>query len=628
MERFNEEELRYYQLLSKQFSSIKDVCTEIINLEAILNLPKPTEHFMSDLHGEYEAFEHILNNCSGVIKEKIKILFADTLTKTEMGDLATLVYYPKEKMGKLEEQELLNDTWYKETLNKLIMLCRRVSVKYTRSKIRKALPQEYAYIIDELLHEINDENNYQAIYRNNIIDTIIEIDEAKDFIISLTKTIKRLAVDRLHIIGDIYDRGPRPDSIIDMLMSHHNVDIQWGNHDLLWMGAAAGNEACIAAVIKNSVKYNNIEVLEQGYGITLRNLCLFSMNYYKEFSTEMEAMLLAITIILLKLEGQLIIKHPEYQMNERLLLDKVTDNKISMNNNTYELSNFSSNLINDNCYELTKEERLIMDELKNSFINSKRLNKHVNFLYNKGSMYLCFNGNLLFHGCVPLNEDGEFENISIDNEVYQGKALLDTCDRLARIAYYKKDAYAIDYMWYLWSGYYSPLSGRNMKTFERSFIEEESTWIEKQNPYFSLINDETSCLKILDEFNLSNKYAHIINGHTPIKTMDGENPIKNSGKAIVIDGGFCLAYHPKTGIAGYTLIANSHGLRIKAHSPFKSVERVLDINSDIHSSSEIVEVRDKQIMVRHSDDGIAIQKRITDLKLLLYAYKEGIIIGG
>lgn len=621
--------IKFLRLLSRKYPTRQQVCTEIINLQAILNLPKGTEHFMSDLHGEYEAFSHILNNSAGVIREKVDMIFDQVLTPKERSSLCTLIYYPEAKLEKFREEGKNTEEWYRFILYRLIDLAKMLSSKYTRSKVRKAMPPEYSYILDELLHAQPDEDNNQLVYHSKIIDTLLKLDDGDGFIIALTSLIKRLAVDHLHIVGDIFDRGERPDAILNMLMDHHSLDIEWGNHDILWMGAACGSQACIAAVVRNCLSYNNISVLEQGYGISLRPLVLFAEKMYDEEDPN-KAAKKAISIILFKLEGQIIRRNPDYQMESRLLLDRVNfdDATIELDGRKYELKEKKFPTINRNDpYALDAAEREIMDELEKLFLESEQLQRHVNFLYNKGGMYRKFNGNLLFHGCVPLDEDGNLKALCFDGRIYQGKSYMDYADGMARRAFYAKQNKqdALDFMWYLWCGSNSPLSGRVVKTFERTFIEDKSTWVEPQNPYYHYQNSEPVCRMLLREFGLYSENSHIINGHTPIHAAQGEKPMKANGRLIVIDGGFCKAYQKTTGIAGYTLIFNSHGMRLKSHQPFLGMEAALEENLDIDSDSQQVAVFEKRMMVADTDTGIELKEQIADLEDLLTAYREGAI---
>ena len=619
-----DDRIKFLRLLSEKYRSRQQVCTEIINLQAILNLPKGTEHFMSDLHGEYEAFSHILNNSAGVIREKVDMLFEGTLTPRERSSLCTLIYYPEEKLEKINEEGRNTEEWYRFVLQNLIDLAKMLS-----SKVRKAMPSEYSYILDELLHAQADEDNNQFVYHQKIIDTLLKLGEGDDFIIALSSLIKRLAVDHLHIVGDIFDRGERPDAILNMLMQHHSLDIEWGNHDILWMGAACGSQACIAAVVRNCLSYNNISVLEQGYGISLRPLVLFAEKMYDEADPN-KAAKKAISIILFKLEGQIIRRNPDYGMQERLLLDKVNfdDATIEIDGVVHELKEKRFPTINRmDPYALDPAEREIMDELEKLFRESEQLQRHVTFLYNHGSMYRKFNGNLLFHGCVPLDEDGNLKALHFGGRIYQGKSYMDYADSIARRAYFSDDRTQkeLDFMWYLWCGSNSPLSGRVVKTFERTFLADESTWKEPKNPYYRYQDSEPVCRMLLREFGLYSENSHIINGHTPIHVMEGEKPLKANGRLIVSDGGFCKAYQKTTGIAGYTLIFNSHGMRLKSHQPFSGMEAALSENLDIDSQSQQVATLYKRLMVADTDTGEMLKEQIADLEDLLTAYREGLI---
>ena len=619
--------MKFLRLLSEKYPTRQQVCTEIINLQAILNLPKGTEHFMSDLHGEYEAFFHILNNSAGVIREKVDMAFEEVLTARERSSLCTLIYYPQEKLRRIREEGRNTEEWYRFVLQKLIDLAKLLSSKYTRSKVRKAMPSEYSYILDELLHAQPDEDNNQMVYHSKIIDTLLRLEEGDDFIIALSSLIKRLAVDHLHIVGDIFDRGERPDAILNMLMDHHSLDIEWGNHDILWMGAACGSQACIAAVVRNCLSYNNISVLEQGYGISLRPLVLFAEKMYDEEDPN-KAAKKAISIILFKLEGQIIRRNPEYQMEDRLLLDKVDYENacIELDDKSYPLKEKRFPTVDrDDPYKLSQAEREIMDELEKLFLESEQLQRHVEFLYSRGSMYQVFNGNLLFHGCVPLDEDGALKAIHLEGRIYQGRSYMDYADMAARRAFFSEDPPQryLDFMWYLWCGSNSPLSGRVVKTFERTFIEDKSTWEEPKNPYYEYQSSEPVCRMLLREFGLYSENSHIINGHTPVHVNQGENPLKAHGRLIVIDGGFCKAYQKTTGIAGYTLIFNSHGMRLKSHQPFSGMEAALEENMDIDSESQQVVTFPKRVMVADTDTGERLKEQIADLEDLLTAYREG-----
>ena len=621
----DKENLKYLKLLKQNYSSSQAVIREIINLSAITNLPKGTEFFLSDIHGEYEAFLHIMNNCSGVIKEKVDIIFGETLSEFDRQELCTLIYYPREKMTMLAEIDRIDNDWYSMTLNYLIMLAKLLSSKYTRSEVRKALPEDYAYIIDELLHAQKNEDTNKVSYHRHILQTIIDLDDADEFIIALSTLIKRLAVDHLHIVGDIFDRGGNADKIIDLLMNYHSLDIEWGNHDILWMGAACGNDACVCNVIRNNLKYGNVEILENAYGISLRQLMLFGMSKYG-IDDGIQAALAAIKVILFKLEGQLIKRHPEYGMDDRLLLEHIDldEGYVTVDGVKTKLkTNIFPTLNRENPYELTAEENEIMLKLHRSFVSGQRLNKHIKFLYDKGSMYNVYNRNLIYHGCVPVDENGIFDMLCINGKCYHGKALFDICDEKARAAYIDNPSQDdVDFMWFLWGGEKSPLCGRKVKTFERDYIEDKSFWKEKSNPYYSKYYDESFCIQILHEFGLYDTHSHIINGHTPVHALDGEHPVRANERLFVIDGGFCRSMNKTTGIAGYTLIFNSHGLRLKAHTPFTSVEDVLINNTDIKSESEIVEKDVYRMFVKDTDIGKKLLEDIADLKMLLDNYRK------
>lgn len=647
-------DLRYLQMLSRQYPTVQAASSEIINLNTILNLPKGTEHFISDVHGEYEAFLHIMNSASGVVREKVDELLASSVSKADRDQLATLIYYPEEKMAEVWQGGGDMDEWYRITLHRLIDVCRLVSSKYTRSKVRKALPKEYAYIIDELLntnYEFHDKRNYYE----NIISTIIDIDRAEDFIIAVCGLIKRMVVDHLHIVGDMFDRGPRADIILDCLMEHHAVDIQWGNHDVLWMGAATGSRTAVATVLSNSIHYNNLEVIETGYGISLRPLALFAndlysncdcscfaakfagddaQNYTEKDKTLAARMHKAITVILFKLEGQKIMRNPGFQMDDRLLLDKIDyeHKTVCIDGKTYDLADVDFPTVDRaNPYELSPEESEVIDQLTASFQRSEKLQKHVRFLYSKGGLYKVYNGNLLLHGCIPLTPDGEIMSFSIGCEDLKGRAFLDHAEAVARQGYYAKPGsperqFGMDFLWFLWSGRNSPLFGRDrMTTFERRLIKDESAWTEAKNAYYTYYNDPKVCDALLAEFGLAGPHCHIINGHIPVKSKKGESPFKAGGKLIVIDGGFCRAYQPTTGIAGYTLIYNSNCYRIVSHKPFSGKGHAIRENVDIDSSSEVFERMDARVKIAETDIGSELQRQVADLKALLKAYKMGLV---
>ena len=629
-----DQSLKYLRLLSEHFPTQQSVFTEIINLQAILNLPKGTEHFMSDLHGEYEAFLHILNNCSGVVREHVDDIFGEALSEGEKSEMCTLIYYPHEKLELIKDSHLASPSWYKTTLERLLQVARSLSSRYTRSKVRKAIPRDYAYIIDELLHTHPDENNYRVRYHERIIDSILETDAGEDFICSLSDLIKRLVIDHLHLVGDIFDRGGGASKIMDRLMDYHSLDIQWGNHDLLWMGAAAGQPACIITVLRNNLRYGNYEILENDYGISLRELMAFAERTYQPvapnatgFTAGLTPMAKAINVLLFKLEGQVIMRHPDFDMEDRLLLGK-----IDRDYGTVVLDDGRSHKLATNDfptvdparpYELTGEERALIDRLVEEFTSSGHLRRHIEFLYSHGSMYLARNRNLLFHGCVPMNEDGTFSGMNCLGTWRSGRDYLDFCDDIARRAWRDRDEDSLDWMWYLWIGMKSPASGRLVKTFERAYIDDPECWKEPMDPYFELTKDEATCDAILVEFGMPTGAGHIINGHTPVHTAEGEQPIRANGRLLVIDGGFCSAYHPKTGIAGYTLISSSRGCRLKAHQAFESVEAVLARNADIVSETDRFDVAERRRMVSDTDTGVQIREQIGDLHALLEAYRNG-----
>ena len=653
---FSQEELRYLKLLAQQYPTVQAASSEIINLQAILNLPKGTEHFISDLHGEYEAFLHILNSCSGVIKEKVDDLYAATISKADRDELCTLIYYPEDKLEQLHETYEDMDEWYRITLHRLIEICRWVSSKYTRSKVRKALPKDYAYIIDELLHTHYDETDKRDYYEN-IISTIIDLGQADRFIEAVSAVIKRMAVDHMHIVGDIFDRGPRADIIMDSLLDYHSVDIQWGNHDILWMGAASGSRTLVATVLSNSLRYNNLEVIETGYGISLRPLALFANEVYRDCDcscfeakfagddadhyTEKDKALAArmhkaITIILFKLEGQKILRNPGFGMEDRLLLDKIDyEHKcITINGVKYDLADTDFPTVDrEHPYDLSPEESDLIDQLTESFERSEKLQKHVRFLYSKGGLYKIFNGNLLLHGCIPLTDDGQIRRFSmVGCKDLGGRAFLDHAEAVARQGYYAKPGTperiaGQDFLWFLWCGRNSPLFGRQqMTTFERRLIKDESSWAEPKNAYYTFYNDPAVCDMLLAEFGLSGPHCHIINGHVPVKSKKGESPFKGGGKLIVIDGGFCRAYQPTTGIAGYTLIYNSNCYRIVSHKPFSGKREAIRENRDIASTSEVFERMETRVKISGTDIGSELQRQVDDLKALLRAYKMGEVL--
>ncbi len=621
-------ERKYLELLAEKFPTTQSVFTEVINLEAILNLPKGTEHFVSDVHGEYEAFEHILNNCSGVIRERVGQAFAMELTRDEQADLCTLIYYPELKLRRLREQDRLTSEWYAITLTRLVRLARRLSGSYTRSKVRKAMPVAYAYIIDELLHISPDERETRLAYHQRIIDTIVDTGSADDFVCSLAALIKRLAVDHLHVVGDVFDRGPHADKIMERLMAYHSIDVQWGNHDIVWMGAAAGSYACLAAVIRNNIHYDSLKILESAYGVSLRELALFAEATYRA-DDGMSPVEKAISVILFKLEGQTIRRHPNWHMDDRLLLEHVDAERgvAVVDGREYELRTRDfPTLEADDPYALTSEEQRVMDNLMNAVRSSDKLRRHVGFLFEHGSTYLVHNGNVLFHACVPMNEDGSFCAVNHQGQMLSGRAYYDYADRLARRAWHEHDQVSLDWMWYLWCGRFSPLSGRVVKTFERTYFADRSTWEEPRDPYFSHTEDPAMCARVLEEFGADVERGVIINGHTPVHAAAGESPVKAGGRLVVIDGGFCQAYHSTTGIAGYTLIADPEGMRIKAHRPFGSIADVLDLNADIVSDDDRFQRNPRPLFIGDTDTGADIRGQIADLRALLDAYRTGEVL--
>lgn len=650
-----QEDLRYLNLLSRSFPTVASASTEIINLEAILNLPKGTEHFLSDLHGEYEAFQHVLKNASGTVRRKVDEIFGHTLRESEKRDLCTLIYYPEEKLQTVKKRERDMDDWYMITLIQLVKVCQSVSSKYTRSKVRKSLPQEFSYILQELLHESSTEPNKQA-YISVIISTIISTQRADDFIIELSNLIQRFTIDSLHIVGDIFDRGQGAHIIMDTLCNYHNFDIQWGNHDILWMGAAAGNTASIANVIRISMRYANVATLEDGYGINMLPLATFAMETYPDdpctaFAPKvdpsksehnektlrlMAQMHKAIAVIQFKLEAEIIRRRPEFEMNDRLLFDKVDYQKgvIKLNGKEYKMTDkFFPTIDPKNPFELSQEEKDVIEKIHSSFVCSEKLRKHMNTLFLHGGMYLVCNSNLIFHASVPLNQDGSFKRVRIMNEEYWGKNLLDKVDELIRLAYFESDektpeerAFAMDYLWYLWCGKDAPSFDKDkMATFESYFLKEKELQKEIKGHYYDLRDNEAVCDAVLKEFGVAGPHAHIINGHVPVKAVKGENPLKANGKMIVIDGGFSKAYQPTTGIGGYTLVYHSHGMQLVQHQPFQSTQKVIDEGKDIRSTSFIVEFNSQRVLVRDTDKGKFLATQIRDLRKLLEGYRRGLI---
>lgn len=643
----------YLRLMSEQYPTIAAASTEIINLQSILCLPKSTEHFMTDIHGEYEQFIHVLRNGSGSVKHKIEEEFGNTLSQKDKKLLATLIYYPEEKLDLIMREndngENMDD-FYTITLHRLVQITKRVASKYTRSKVRKALPKDFEYVIEELITEKIEVQDKEAYY-NEIIHTIIRLGRAPDFIIALSNLISRLVVDHMHIIGDMFDRGPGPHVVLEEIRHYHSVDIQWGNHDVVWMGAAAGHLACIANVIRMSAKYGNLNTLEEGYGINLIPLATFAMDKYanidcsrfgitysKDYDTDSVMLDMrmhkAIAVIQFKLEGQIIKNNPQFEMDDRLLLDKIDFNSKTVNIDgvDYELSDCDFPTIDpSNPYELTDEETQVMERIRHAFIRCEKLQKQVKFLFAKGGLYKVYNSNLLYHGCVPLDDNGAFKKVNVFGKYYSGKGLYDILDQYARKGYYapfgsEERRKGMDTLWYIWGGPNSPVFGKDkMATLERYLIDDKTCHKEIKNRYYAMLDDEPTINAILNEFGLDEKDSHIINGHVPVELKKGESPIKCGGKLMIIDGGFSKAYQSKTGIAGYTLVYNSHGMRLVAHEPFDSKEAAIINETDIHSDSVIVESASQRLLVADTDTGREIRESISRLEELLNAYRDGVI---
>ena len=638
-------DLDYLKLLAKEYPTVRLACSEIINLRAIMGLPKGTEYFFSDLHGEYEAFLHLLKSSSGIIREKIRQTFGYIISEEEQMELANLIYYPDRVMNKMTLAGKNTEDWQKVTIYRLVRICKEVSSKYTRSKVRKKMPLEFTYAIDELLHvDDNDEN--KKVYYSEIIQTILDVEIADKFIIALCELIQNLTIDNLHIIGDIFDRGPRADIIMNALMRFHDVDIQWGNHDISWMGAATGNLASICVVLRIAISYNSFDVLEDGYGINLRPLSMFAANVYRDdpclrFQPKIldeniydavdpglaAKMHKALAVMQFKMEGQIIKRHPDYQMEERMLLNHVNFEKgtVSIGGKEYPMLDMNFPTVDPkDPLRLTAEEEELLNTLALSFKHSELLHRHIKFLYSHGALYKCCNSNLLYHGCIPMKKDGSFEEMVIDGVSYSGKALMDFIDQRIQKAYFLPEtdpekAKCRDFMWYLWCGAKSPVFGKDrMTTFEHYFVEDKATHKENMNPYYRLSQEEEYCDKILKEFGLPTKGSHIINGHVPVKIKDGETPVKAGGKLYVIDGGLSKAYQSKTGIAGYTLIYNSHHLALAEHKSF-------DPTKENTPKVSIVEKMKRRVMVADTDMGVILAAQIEDLNELVHAYREGIL---
>ncbi len=651
-ERKNMMDLKYLQLLAREYPDTESVASEIINLSAINCLPKGTEFFFSDIHGEYEAFLYLLRSASGEIKNKIGQEFDRCMSEREREELAYLICYPEQFLAGTDMDKETLRQWEKSTMYHLIHICKVVSAKYTRSKVRKKMPKEFAYIFDEFLNVADDVN--KEFYYEKIIDTILDIRMADSFIIAICELIRKLSIDRLHIIGDIYDRGPRADIIMEELQNFQEADIQWGNHDISWMGAASGNRALIANVIRMAISYNNFDLLEDGYGINLRALSIFAAEVYKEeeclnFAPHVldcnefdpvdfqlaAKMHKAITMIQLKLEGQLIRRHPEYGMEDRDMLNNIDyiNNTVTISGISYSLKDTLFPTINpDSPLELTKEEENLMEILAHSFHSSRLLHKHIRFLYSNGSMYKSINGNLLYHGCIPMDEEGKFLPVSFYGKEYSGKALLDYLNGVVNRAYFQKDngkdnakvqEDARDFMWYLWCGRKSPLFGKSkLSMFENYFVKEKKAGAEIFNPYFRLSQKEDVCKRILKEFGLEEDTAHIINGHVPVRMKEGESPIKANGRLFIIDGGLSKSYQSKTGIAGYTLIYSSRHLSLAEHRPYIRKEGEM---AGIIPNIMTVETMDKRVLVADTETGRDIQEKIEELRELLKHYREGSI---
>ena len=646
-------DLRYLHLLSNTYPTVADAASEIINLEAILNLPKSTEHFLADLHGEHEAFIHVLKNASGNIKRKVGEIFGNTIRETEKKELCTLIYYPEQKLELIKAAEEDLDDWYRITIHQLVRVCRDVSSKYTRSKVRKNLPEEFSYIIEELLHERTDDQD-KAAYVAVIVDTVISTGRADDFIVAICNVIQRLAIDQLHILGDIYDRGPGAHIILDTLRQYHSWDIQWGNHDILWMGAAAGNDACICNVLRLSLRYANLATLEEGYGINMVPLATFALEVYgddpcDEFIPKLlkddgrldektrqliAKMHKAIAVIQLKTEAAIFKRRPEWQMEDRNLLEHIDFDKqtCTIDGTEYAMKSCHFPTISaDNPTALTPEEDDLMKKLHHSIRVSEKLRKHIRTILSHGCMYTICNQNLLFHASIPLNDDGTLKNVEILGKTYAGKELMSYIGQLVRAAFQSDTpadlkAYAKDYFLYLWCGKDSPLFDKSkMATFERYFLVDKSTYQEEKGNYFKLRNSEDVCDRILDAFGITGANRHIINGHVPVHASKGENPIKAGGRLMVIDGGFSEAYHSETGIAGYTLVYHSRGFVLVQHEPFTSAQDAILRGTDIKSSTQIVEMSAHRMLVADTDKGIELRSQISELKDLLYAYRHGII---
>ncbi len=612
-------DIKYYKVLSEKWPTKKDVVSEIINLQAILSLPKGTEHFISDIHGEYEHFNHIMRTASGVIRAKIYDVFKNKLSDIEQIKLANLIYYPENVLKESPKSK----KWIEENLLRMIEICKITCEKYTRSKVRKALPEKYAYIIDELLN-CNYENINKESYYNKIIESIIELGSGEDFLIEIANLIRKMSIDHLHIVGDVFDRGSRPDLVLDSLMDIRSIDIQWGNHDVVWMGAMMGSMVCISVVVANSLKYENAKFLEEGYGISLRQLEHFANKYYTG-KNHLEKMYKAISVIRFKLEDEAMLKNPDFGMEKSTRLDKIDFSDFSWQGAKLNTTEFPT-VDKENPTELSQEEKKVMEGLKNNFKNSEKMQKHLNFMFAKGSIYILFNNNLIYHGCIPIEENGEFSTITYGGKEYKGKDYMDFCQSILRQAYKEKTKELLDFAWFLWCAPSSPLFGKkNMATFERMYIDDKAYHKEEKQPYFYLWDNEKICNKIMGEFDINSSDGHIINGHIPVRFKDGESPVKANGKLILIDGGMSKAYRKQTGIAGYTLIFNSYGLAITSHSPFESLYDIVEKNHEMMSQRYIVEKVGKRILIENTDKGKELSSMVDDLKTLIYLFDCGAI---
>ena len=651
---FSPSELQYLKLLSKQYPTLQSASNEAIRLEAILNLPKGTEHFMSDIHGEYESFLHILNSSSVEVREKLRECFGNKLSDDDLQNLATLIYYPRAKLSLVATEMEDLDPWYHKTIRELVDFCFSVTVKHTRAKVRSYIPEGYEHLIDELISLCKEQGTLKEQY-DTIIASVIRLGQANALIKAICEVIKALTCDHLHIVGDIFARGPRADIVMDSLMACHSVDIQWGNHDVLWMGAASGSRTLVATVLSNSIRYNNLDVIETGYGISLRPLSVLANEVYKNCDTHCfnvkltgddaeqysekdkllsARMYKAITMILFKLEGQKCMRRPEFGMADRLMLDKVNyaDKTITIDGKTYAMEDCDFPTVDPaDPYTLTPEENAVIDQLTDSFRHSEKLQRHTRFLYTKGGMYKVHNGNLLFHGCIPMTKDGGLQTFTIGGKLRSGKEFLDYAEQTARKAYYDKRGtpereFGMDFLWWLWAGRNSPIFGKDrMTTFERRFIKDESAWVEAKNPYYRFYENPEICDMLLGEFGLYGRHCHIINGHVPVKVKKGENPVKGNGKLIVIDGGFCKAYQSTSGIAGYTLIFNSRSLRMVSHQPFQGRRDAIRNNHDIDNNDLIFEHMEGRLKIAQTDEGRELQAQVDDLMDLLTAYRTGLV---